>query len=227
MEIIAHRGNNNHEFRENTLEAVIDSINKDYIDGVEIDIRLTKDKKLVVIHDYLINEVSDGIGAVKDMTLKQLYEYNFGTEEHPARITTLEEILKNVTNGKKIMIEIKEESSNFIPIVEELIRVLKRYPNRNVAIISFNYSICRYLKKNFKYKVGLLIGIKMNTNKFYNNFNFNSINYRHIRRIIFRFKKNYVWTINTEKQFNKIKKRVIRYNIGIVTDKAYLVKDWL
>ena len=225
MEIIAHRGNNNHDYKENTLEAILDSLNKDYVDGVEIDIRITKDNKLVVIHDYYINDVSNGIGSVKEMSLRSLRKFNFGSEEKPCKIATLEDVLKNVTNGKKIIIEIKEETNDFYILVDELDKLLKKYSNRNVLLCSFNYKLCKYIKKNYKYKIGLLIGIKMNLSKFYNSCNFNSINYRHINRVIFRFKKNYVWTINDKKRFNKIKKKAKRYNIGIITDKPYLIKD--
>lgn len=227
MEIIAHRGNNNHEFKENTLDAILASINKEYVDGVELDIRMTKDKKIVVIHDYLINEVSDGIGIVKEMTLKQLQKYNFGTKEHPSKITTLESVLKNITNGKKIIIEIKEETDDFLKLVNELDKVLQQYPNRNILLCSFNYKLCQYIKKNFKYKIGLLIGIKLNVDKFYNNLNFNAINYRHLNKIVFKFKKNYVWTINDEHLLKKLKKKIIKYNIGIITDKPYLIKELL
>ena len=41
MKIIAHRGNDNLH-KENSLEAIINSLNKKYVDGVELHIRLTK-----------------------------------------------------------------------------------------------------------------------------------------------------------------------------------------
>lgn len=227
MEIIAHRGNNNHEYKENTLEAILASINKEYVAGVEIDIRITKDNHLVVIHDYLINEVSTGVGSICDMTLKELQKYNFGTKEYPAKIATLDDVLKNITNNKKIIIELKEESNDFIKLVEVLDKTLKKYPKRNILLCSFNYKLCQYIKKNYNYKIGLLIGIKLNIDKFYNNLNFNSINYRHLNKIIFKFKHNYVWTINDEKMFKKLKKKIIKYNIGIITDKPYLIKEFI
>ena len=50
MKIIAHRANDGiHE--ENSLEAILNSLEKEYIDGIEIDIRLTKDNKLIICHD--------------------------------------------------------------------------------------------------------------------------------------------------------------------------------
>ena len=43
--LIAHRGNNNHGFQENTKEALLESLHTDYIAGVELDIRKTKDNQ--------------------------------------------------------------------------------------------------------------------------------------------------------------------------------------
>ena len=49
--IISHRGNGNHNFKENSKEAIIFSLNDKNIDGIEIDIRFTKDKKMVLCHN--------------------------------------------------------------------------------------------------------------------------------------------------------------------------------
>ena len=65
--LIAHRGLNNKKYKENTKEAIINSLKQDYIKGIEIDIRLTKDNKIVVIHDSTINRTSNGQGKVKEM----------------------------------------------------------------------------------------------------------------------------------------------------------------
>ena len=54
--LIAHRGNDNHKYLENTKEAVIYCLNKEYIDGIEIDIRVTKDKEFVLSHNMLIDK---------------------------------------------------------------------------------------------------------------------------------------------------------------------------
>ena len=72
MYLIAHRAKNNHEFSENSLPAILDVLEKDYIDGIEIDVRITKDKELVLIHDHVIDFISDGTGIVSHMTLKEL-----------------------------------------------------------------------------------------------------------------------------------------------------------
>ena len=46
-------------------------------DGVEIDVQLTKDNRLVLIHDEKIDRTSNGKGYVKDYTYDQLCQFNF------------------------------------------------------------------------------------------------------------------------------------------------------
>ena len=47
MYLIAHRGLDNHKYSENSFKAILTSLNEKYIDGVEFDVRITKDKKIV------------------------------------------------------------------------------------------------------------------------------------------------------------------------------------
>ena len=63
---IAHRANNNHNYLENTKEAVINCLKQNYIDGIEIYIRVTNDKEFVLIHNILIDNVSNSSGFVKE-----------------------------------------------------------------------------------------------------------------------------------------------------------------
>lgn len=74
--IWAHRGASGFA-PENTLPAFEVAKALD-VDGVELDVQMTKDGELVVIHDEQIDRTSDGKGWVKDYTLAQLREFNFG-----------------------------------------------------------------------------------------------------------------------------------------------------
>ena len=71
----AHRGASGYA-PENTLEAFKKAVEMG-ADGVELDVQLTKDDQMVVIHDELIDRTSDGRGWVKDMTLEELRKYNY------------------------------------------------------------------------------------------------------------------------------------------------------
>ena len=78
MKIIAHRGLHAH-YKQNTKEALCEALEKEYIDGIEFDIRMTKDKKLVIIHSPIISTSSIRFGIVKNMTYRKLLKYNIGT----------------------------------------------------------------------------------------------------------------------------------------------------
>ena len=66
----AHRGASAYA-PENTLEAFRLAAGQK-ADGVELDVQLSKDGELVVIHDETIDRVSDGSGYVRDYTLEEL-----------------------------------------------------------------------------------------------------------------------------------------------------------
>lgn len=91
--IWAHRGSSGFA-PENTLPAFAVAKELD-IDGIELDVQMTKDGELVVIHDETINRTSDGKGWVKDFTLEQLRQFNFAKNK-PAfgfvTIPTLQEV---------------------------------------------------------------------------------------------------------------------------------------
>ena len=58
-------------YPENTLLAFEKAMNVQGLTGIELDIQLTKDGKLVVIHDERVDRTTEGIGFVRDYTLKK------------------------------------------------------------------------------------------------------------------------------------------------------------
>ena len=197
MKIIAHRAKIE-KYKENSLKAVQYSLNQNYVDGVEIDVRMTKDFKFVLNHDPFYKG-----HHIKHTTLKTLKKIG---------LNSLEEILKNIKTTKIILIEIKEESTKYRILVAKLIRMIKKY-KLNIYIFSFNYNLMKYIKKKHpNIKCGILIGIKKNLNKINNNLDFNAINYLHIKKA--SEKETFIWTINTLEEFKKIKK-----GQNIITDR--------
>ena len=74
--LIAHRGyhNNKKGIPENSVLAFKKAIDNNYL--IELDVRLTKDKKLVVFHDGNLKRVCGVNKSVKDLTYKELLKYN-------------------------------------------------------------------------------------------------------------------------------------------------------
>jgi glycerophosphoryl diester phosphodiesterase len=71
--VLAHRGGFL-STPENSISSIQNSINLG-VDIVEFDVRITKDNKLVVMHDTSINRTTNGTGAVSDYTLEELKEF--------------------------------------------------------------------------------------------------------------------------------------------------------
>lgn len=123
MKIYAHRGYSA-KFPENTLAAFRATAELP-VAGVEFDVHLTKNRQVVVIHDENIDRTSNGEGYVKDLTLEELRQYDYGswfskefTGEH---IPTLAEVLE-VFKKTHHMINIELKSDVFVYAgLEELV----------------------------------------------------------------------------------------------------------
>ncbi len=224
LNLIAHRGNNVHNYPENSLDAFISSLKEDYIQGIELDVRLTKDKKVVVIHDFTINRTSNGHGIVKNMTLKELQKYKFGNKYKTYPIITLDEVLKRIDSHKKIIIEIKHELKNIKEIVNRVIKVVKKYKKLNIYLTGFSVKLTDYIKSNYpQYKVGLaplIVNKKINFDDDYDAY---FIKYNFFKKFPTK-KLLFFWTINKPSFFND-KINLIENNMYFITDRAYLLKD--
>jgi glycerophosphoryl diester phosphodiesterase len=85
-------------------------------DGVELDVWLSKDGHLVVIHDDTVDATTDGTGSVQDMTLAELKSLDAGTWYNPryagTRIPTLDEVFDTVGRRVIVNVEIKTLEDN-------------------------------------------------------------------------------------------------------------------
>lgn len=97
MRIWAHRGCSQ-MYPENTLTSFEKAMNVPGIAGIELDIQLTKDGELVVIHDEKVDRTTDGYGFVRDYTLKELKNFHIHTGEARAEsIPTMREVFELIT----------------------------------------------------------------------------------------------------------------------------------
>ena len=128
---IAHRGASAYK-PENTLASFQKAIDLN-VDMVEFDIRLSKDKKIVVIHDQTVNRTTDGRGKVQNKDLEQLKLLNAGAGE---LIPTLQEALTLIGGRCLINIEIAERG-----IAKRLAEALQPfyYMWDSIVISSFSF----------------------------------------------------------------------------------------
>ena len=215
MSLIAHRGRDNHNLKENTIDALLFCLNQEYISGIEFDIRITKDKNIIIYHDMLIKDNDGNIFIVKQKNLSEIKNIDIN-------IPTLEEFLKKVNSQKLLLIEIKEESDDFDIFIIKLFNILKKYKNLNIYICSFNYKLIRKIKAKYsKYKCGLIIGYLMNTNNISNNLDFYLYSYNYLE-LINKDKEIFIFTINKKEKLRKINAN-INNNYYIISDNPYLL----
>ena len=75
------------------------------IRGFETDIRFTKDKKLVIMHDNRVNRTTDGAGIVEEMTLAELKKCRLQACSEP--IPTLEDVLSAMAGRDDVFVELE------------------------------------------------------------------------------------------------------------------------
>jgi glycerophosphoryl diester phosphodiesterase len=112
--VIAHRGASGHA-PENTLAAFKKAVTMGAT-FIETDLQMSRDARLVAIHDATLNRTTNGEGLVHDMTLAHLRQLDagswFGSEYAGERIPTLEEILVfSKKNDVVFYLELKPQGS--------------------------------------------------------------------------------------------------------------------
>lgn len=140
--LIAHRGLYNSYIGENTLLAFEKAISKNYI--IELDVHLTRDKKVIVYHDSNLKRLTGIDREIKDLNYSEIKRITIKTGEH---IPTLNEVLKLVDGKVPLLIELKFD--NKVGVLEkELVKSLDNYKGK-FAIQSFN-PLCLYWFKKYR-----------------------------------------------------------------------------
>ncbi|WP_188456416.1 glycerophosphodiester phosphodiesterase [Virgibacillus oceani] len=142
---IAHRGASGHA-PENTMAAFQKAFEMK-ADYIEIDVQLSKDGEMVIIHDTTLDRTTNGTGSVGDYTLEELKQLDAGSwfsEEYAGeKIPTFEEVIDAFRGKIGILIELK--SPELYPGVEEKVadalreRNMDKPKNNKIIIQSFNH----------------------------------------------------------------------------------------
>lgn len=146
--IIAHRGYRA-KYPENTLVAFEEAIDAG-ADMIELDVLLTKDRKMVVIHDESLDRTTNAQGTVRDYTLSELKTLDAGSwfdaRFKGERLPTLEEVLELV--DKRIPVNIEIKRSAYEPhhppdaIEKQIVElVMRKNAVENVLVSSFEWQV--------------------------------------------------------------------------------------
>ncbi|MBX7269677.1 glycerophosphodiester phosphodiesterase [Micromonospora sp. Llam7] len=140
--VFAHRGAS-YDLPEHTLAAYLRALDEG-ADGLECDVRLTRDGHLVCVHDRRLDRTSNGRGLVSARTLAELEKLDFGSwhpggvpadgdevlDDSRIRLLTLERLLETVLaagRAVRLLVETKHPSRYGGNVERELVALLRRY----------------------------------------------------------------------------------------------------
>lgn len=153
--IFAHRGYRA-KYPENTMLA-FKKAEEVGANGIELDVHLTKDQQIVVIHDETIDRTTNGSGYVRDYTLEQLQQFSIKDKDttFQEKIPTLKEVLEWIQSTNLLLnIELKNDLIAYDGLEEKIIELIRLYQLENRIILSsFNHEsllICKQLAKEIE-----------------------------------------------------------------------------
>jgi glycerophosphoryl diester phosphodiesterase len=148
-EIIAHRGAS-HDAPENTLAAFRLALEQG-ADALELDIRQTRDGRVVVIHDADTKRIGARDRKVGEQTFAELQSLDAGSWKDPRwtgeRFPSLDDALALVPAGKRVFVEIKC-GPEVVPELERIVAA-SRLPAEQVVFIAFSLNVARAAKTKF------------------------------------------------------------------------------
>ena len=156
MMIIGHRGAAALE-PENTLLSIERAMDIG-VDAVEIDVHLSKDNELVVMHDATVDRTTNGTGPVSGYTVQEIKRLDAGKGE---AIPTLQKVIDFIDRRVMLVIELKEEGTER-PVVD---LIIQNNLFDKACVISFWHRLVKTVKEmDSRIKTGvLLVGSPVDT----------------------------------------------------------------
>jgi glycerophosphoryl diester phosphodiesterase len=228
--VIGHKGASKTE-PENSLKSFKRAIELE-ADFIELDVQFSKDKEIVVFHDYDIKSITGQDGYIEEMTVQELKQYDIGEGES---IPTLKEVISLTKGEIGLQIELKEEGTG--KVVIDMLRDANLIDS--TIISSFNHKeLLRVQKIEPRIRLGALISERVSTpldlkkatkriikKKFfavhphYKGVNRDLVEYAHSNNL-----KLNVWTVNEKEDMQ----RMIDIGVdGIISDDIPLLKNLL
>ncbi len=157
MKIWAHRGCSQ-MYPENTITSFEKAMNIPGLEGIELDIQLTRDGEIVVIHDERVDRTTDGKGFVRDYTLSELKTLKIDAGEgRIERIPTMREVLDLLApklrayafdkfnnagshNGIRLNIELKNSVFPYPGMEKMIVDMMEEYGVADAIVYSSFYA---------------------------------------------------------------------------------------
>lgn len=208
---------------ENTLLGFKQAL--DYgVDGIELDVQLTKDGEVVVIHDETLERTTDGTGYVKDYTLEELRQFSAGIKfSHlelfdeivwrKERIPTLVEVLELIEPYQiELNIELKTSVFAYEGMEEKVLSIVNQYDYGDKVIYSSFHlpSILQLKKVDPSAKIAWLLESKLSRpSEYVQSLDLEGL---HLHKDLLLKDEHYsqndfsirVWTVNNEKEIEQL-----------------------
>ena len=144
MKIWAHRGCSQ-RYPENTLLAFEKAAAVHGLTGIELDIQLTRDGEMVVIHDERVDRTTEGMGYVRDYTLSQIKKLHIYADDKPSQeVPTITEVLDLLTSqmkaGLKLNIELKNSVYPYPGMEEKIVELIQKKGLQEFVVYSSFYA---------------------------------------------------------------------------------------
>lgn len=147
--VIAHRGASG-TAPENTLPAVQKALEMG-ADMVEIDVHLSQDGQVMVIHDHTLDKTTNGTGLVSMSSSTEIQELDagswFDTAYAGTKVPTLEEVITVVDGKARLLIEVKKGEKYYEGIEDTILSLIHRYGASEWCVLQ---SFHDHVIENFK-----------------------------------------------------------------------------
>lgn len=217
---IAHRGAKAYE-PENTLQAFQKALDLNS-DGIELDVHLSADGHIIVIHDATIDKMTNGTGAVNSFSLEELKSFSIA-EKH--QIPTLKEVFDLVNKKCFINIELKDINTltKVVTLIDEYVSE-KHWKYEHFIVSSFDWNALQEVHHlDSKIPIGVLTETDLHLAVAFAEFikakaihpYYHLLNAAYVKEMQGKGFLILPWTVNIEEDIQKIKS----YNVdGIISD---------
>ncbi len=217
---IGHRGARGYE-AENTLVSFQKAIDLQ-VDGIELDVHLSLDGELMVIHDETIDRTTNGKGEVNTFTKAELQNFNIQDNN---KIPTLEQVFDLVNRRCFINIELKsfDAAEKTVAIIEKHIQD-KNWEYSDFIVSSFDWNALQDVNfRNSKIPIGVLTEADLDEALAFSKFiqaksinpDFKLLNKENTAQLQENGFEVLPWTVNEPADI----KRIQSFNVnGIITD---------
>jgi glycerophosphoryl diester phosphodiesterase len=217
---IGHRGAKGYE-PENTLISFQKALDMQ-VDGIELDVHLSADGELMVVHDETIDRTTNGKGFVNKLSLRELKAFRINGEH---QIPTLKEVFDLVNQDCFINIELKsyDTTEKVVSLIEKYV-AKKGWKYNRFLISSFDWNALQQVAfLNDKIPIGILTDTNLDLALAFAKFiqaksihpYFHLLTKENTAQIQEKGFLIFPWTINETEDIQKIK----AFNVnGIITD---------